>query len=162
MLGYARAQFSYKNYEEALEAYDDLLSLHPDKASYLLNKAVCLTNLARYGEALQLLYRLNYDSPDDESVNRVLAWALTCDGRYEQAESIYGQLLSVEKPAVDDLLNYGYCLWLSGNIDEAADCFHRYLKESGMRAIDIIEEEKELLVSKGITEPEMQMMLYIL
>ena len=162
MLGYARAQFSYKNYEEALEAYDDLLSLHPDKASYLLNKAVCLTNLARYGEALQLLYRLNYDSPDDESVNRVLAWALTCDGRYEQAESIYGQLLSVEKPAVDDLLNYGYCLWLSGNIDEAADCFHRYLKESGMRAIDIIEEEKEQLVSKGITEPEMQMMLYIL
>ena len=62
----------------------------------------------------------------------------------------------------DDLLNYGYALWFSGNIDEAADCFHRFLKETGCEAQYIIDNEAELLQEKGITEPEQQMMLYIL
>ena len=62
----------------------------------------------------------------------------------------------------EDLLNYGYCLWLGGHVDEAADCFHRYLKETEQPKTFILENELEMLREKGITEPEMQMMLYIL
>ena len=107
------------------------------------------------------LYRLNFESPDDATVNRVLAWTLTCDEKYEQAEKIYAQLVT-DQSLPDDLLNYGYCLWLGGHVDEAADCFHRYLKETEQKKTFIIENELELLREKGITEPEMQMMLYIL
>ena len=142
--------------------YDQLVAIQPEKKSYLLNRAVCQTNLGRYEEAEKVLFRLNYETPDDEHVNRVLAWALTCDGKYEQADHLYRQLLSVEEPSEDDLLNYGYSLWFSGNIDDAADCFHRYLKESGHDKEYIIENEMDLIQDKGITEPEIQMMLYIL
>ena len=159
--GYARALFDLGRYQEALEAYDQLLTIQPEKKHYLLNRAVCLTNTGRYAEALKDLYRLNFESPEDATVNRVLAWTLTCDEKYEQAEKIYAQLL-IDQTLPDDLLNYGYCLWLGGHVDEAADCFHRYLKETEQKKTFIIENELDLLREKGITEPEMQMMLYIL
>ncbi len=162
LLGYARALFSKQRFEEALDAYERLLKKQPEKKSYILNRAVCLTNMHRSTEALKELFRLNYESPDDVNVSRVLAWALTCDEKYEQAEKIYSQLLSGDEQQMDDLLNYGYCLWLGSHVDEAADCFHRYLKETGEQPNFIVEHELELLREKGITEPEMQMMLYIL
>ena len=162
LTGYARSLFNDGEYQEALDVYDKLLSLQPDKKSYLLNKAVCLTNLQRCEEAEKVLFRLNYDAPDDVNVNRVLAWTLTNDGKYEQAEKLYSQLLTDGKNSTDDLLNYGFCLWFAGHIDEAADCFHRYLKESGEDKEKMIKNELELIQRKGITEPEIQMMLYIL
>jgi len=159
--GYARALFDQERYQEALSAYDQLLTIQPEKKHYLLNRAVCQTNTGRYAEALKDLYRLNFESPDDATVNRVLAWTLTCGEKYEQAEKIYAQLLAGQT-LPEDLLNYGYCLWLGGHVDEAADCFHRYLKETEQKKTFIIENELALLREKGITEPEMQMMLYIL
>lgn len=162
MAGYARCLFSDLRYDEALEAYETLLKAQPDKKSYLLNKAICLQNLSRNEEALKLLYRLNYEAPDDDNVSRVLAWTLTCDGKYSQAEKIYNQLLSVESPLPGDMLNFGYCLWFSGHIDDAADCFHRFMKETGMDPNSILENEQALINAKGITEPEQKMMLYIL
>lgn len=160
--GYARSLFRDQRYEEALSAYDRLLSFHPEKRTYLLNKSVCQTNLHQYDEAEKTLFRLNYESPDDENVNRVLAWTLTCDGKYEQAEKLYGQLTAVEKSLADDWLNMGYCLWFKGAIVEAADCFRRFLKETDVEKRFIIDNEAELLRTKGITEPELQMMLYVL
>lgn len=159
--GYARALFDQMAYQEALEVYDKLLTINAGKKSYLLNRAVCLTKLRRYDDALKDLYRLNFESSDDVNVNRVLAWTLTCDGKYEQAGKIYDQLLK-DQLQQEDLLNYGYCLWLGGRVDDAADCFHRYLKDSKELKTSIIDNERTLLLEKGITEPEMQMMLYIL
>lgn len=162
LAGYARELFSEAHYEEALDKYEQLLKLQPDKRSYHLNKAVCLTNLFRYDEAEKILFRLNYETSDDENVNRVLAWTLTCNGKYEQADKLYAALLAVEKPSPDDLLNDGYCLWFSGRIDEAANCFRRYLEETGESKVFIIDNEQDLIREKGITEVEIEMMLYIL
>ena len=154
--------FSREMYEEALETYNKLLTIRPDKKSYRLNYAVSLTNLGRYDEALKDLYMLNYEYPDDKNVNRVLAWTLVCEGKYEAADKIYDQLLAASNVFPDDLLNYGYSLWFSGHVDEAADCFHRFLKETDCEPDFILENEADLLREKGITEPEQQMMLYIL
>ena len=161
-MGYARILFENDRFEEALDQYDRLLAIKPEKKSYQLNRSVCLTKVGRYDEAEKILFKLNYESPDDANVNRVLAWALTCDSKYEQADKLYQQLLSVEDPKDEDLLNYGYCLWFSGHIDEAADCFHRYLKETDFEKDFILMNEATLIAAKGISEPEMQMMLYIL
>lgn len=161
LLGYARALFGEECYEEALEAYGRLLTIQPEKRNYLLNRAVCLSKLKRYADALKDLYRLNYETPDDLNVNRVLAWTLACSDKYEQADKIYSQIMSGSLQP-EDLLNYGYSLWLGGHTDEAADCFHRYLKESDDQPRDILSKERELLLEKGITEAEMQLMLYIL
>ena len=159
--GLARECFKQQEYGEALDYYDRLLTINPEKRNYLLNHAVCLTKLKRYEDALKELFRLNYELPDDKRVNKVLAWTLTCDGKYEQAVKLYHQLLS-EKADAEDLLNYGYCLWFSGNVSDAADCFHRYLKETEEKKDVILDIEHDLIKEKGITLTEQQMMLYIL
>lgn len=160
-LGHARALFVFGNYKEALNEYNYLLKVQPDKKSYLLNRAVCLSKLSRHEEALKDLYRLNYESPDDMNVNRVMAWVLTCNDKYEQADKIYSQLVA-DHAQPEDLLNYGYCLWLSGKNGEAVGCFQRYLKETEKDALSMINGERPLLEEKGITEAEMQTMLYML
>ena len=161
LYGIAKQHFMENDYQTALDHYEQLLALQPDKRSYLLNHAVCLTKLLRYQDALKELYQLNYENPDDRKVNKVLAWTLTCDGKYEQAIKIYQQLLD-DPMQTEDLLNYGYCLWFSGNMSDAADCFSRYLKETGEKKNTIIETERALIEEKGITEAEQQMMLYML
>lgn len=162
LVGYARALFADGSYQQAIDTYEKLLELQPEKKNYVLNKAVCLTKLSQSAAARQLLYRLNYEDSDDENVKRVLAWTLTCDGKYEQAEKLYGELLSVEDVVADDLLNNGYCLWFNGAVDAAIDCFHRYLAITEQEAEFIIDNEKELILSKGITEAEMQLMVSVL
>jgi tetratricopeptide (TPR) repeat protein len=159
--GFAKMYFGFKKYAEALNYYEKLLELYPDKKSYMLNHAVCLTKLKRYDDALKELFLLNYEQPDDKRVIKVLAWTLTCDGKYDQAIKFYSQLLS-EKANAEDLLNYGYCLWFSGNVKDASDCFHSYLKETGEKKEVILDIERELIKEKEITPTEQQMMLYIL
>lgn len=173
LAGYARALFSEGCYQEALDTYDRLLSSLPPLTtlntrtppkfkSYQLNKAVCLSSLHRYDEAEKMLFRLNYEWSDDVNVIRVLAWTLTGNGKYDQAEKLYVQLRENDNLSTDDLLNYGYSLWFAGKIDEAAGCFRYYLKESGETKESVIKNELEMIRVKGITEPEIKMMLYIL
>lgn len=164
LLGLARECFNRGEYEEALDANNQLLDINPDKKLYQLNKAVCLTNLFRFEEAEQILFRLNYEDANDLNVARILAWALTGNGKYEQAGRLYDQLMAEEKPADDDRINYAFFLWFSGRIDEAANTFRAYVMDSSSRGdrwsdlIEIIAKERPLLELKGITWEEMGMM----
>lgn len=162
--GLAKEWFKKDCFEKALDVYNRLLELNPDKKSYQLNKSVCLTNLHRYEEAEQILFRLNYEDADDLNVARVLAWALIGDGKFEQAERLYGQLMAEENPVDGDILNNGFYLWLTGKIDEAANCFRTYehnTKNQQNRRVDVynlIRRERELLVKNGIVDEEISMM----
>ena len=123
--GAARHAFKDCEYEKANGLYDRLLLLFPGKKNYMLNKAVCLVRLEDYEEALKLLYQLDYEYAGDVNVQRVLAWTLTCDNRLEQAAAMYEQIMKGEKVIAEDHLNYGYCLWLMGRIDDAAAHFRK-------------------------------------
>ena len=165
LLGLARIWFKHMDYEKALDAYNQLLEMNADKKSYQLNKAICLTNLYRFDEAEQILFRLNYEDADNLDVVRVLAWALTGNGKYEQAERLYEQLNEQEEPNEIDAINYGFYLWFTGKIDDAANCFRTYVTNAKPRedrwsaVCDVIYKEHELLMQKGITEREMRMMV---
>ena len=139
--------------------------MNPDKKSYQLNKAICLTNLYRYDEAEQILFRLNYEDADNLEVARVLAWALTGNGKYEQAGRLYDQLMAQEEPEDSDYINYGFYLWFTGRIDDTANCFRtdvmdsKFIGESWKELTNIIYRESGLLEKKGITKREMNMMI---
>lgn len=162
--GLGRLLFADEYYDQALNVYNQLVEINPDKKSYQLNKSVCLTNLQRYDEAEQILFKLNYEDADNLNVARVLAWTLTCNGKYEQAGRLYDQLMAEEKPAADDWSNYGYYLWFSGKITEAADCFRRYVVDNFTpeyrwgESYHITRRERKLCEAKGITDEEIQMM----
>ena len=149
--GAARHAFKNYEYEKANDLYDRLLLLFPGKKNYMLNKAVCLVRLEDYEEALKLLYQLDYEYADDVNVQRVLAWTLTCDNRLEQAAAMYEQMMKGEKVIAEDHLNYGYCLWLTGRVDDAAAHF---------RKSDIPEDFPDIpwLLKRGIDILQIRMM----
>ncbi len=163
LAGLARSLFSSRNYEEALGLYERLMTMKSDHRTYQLNAAVCLLNVERGEEALKLLYKLNYMYPDDLNVSRVLAWAQTVCGKYEQADKLYCQLLAQEKPEASDMLNYGYCLWFAKNIVTAISMFRQFLSSQQDENYSIADEfltaEHQLIASHGISDAEIQLMI---
>ena len=161
--GYARAQFRYHHYETALTSYEKLMKLKPEHTGFMLNAAICMTNLQKNEEALKLLFKLDYEQPDNHKVKRVLAWVLTMSKRYEQAGKAYQQLLSQEKPEPVDMLNYGYCLWFQGDIMEAIVHFKQFLLTNGDENYNLEQEfmgtEHSLIASHNITDTEIYLML---
>jgi tetratricopeptide (TPR) repeat protein len=115
-------------------------------------------NLKDYEEALKLLYKLNYENPEDSRVNRVLAWTHLCSGNIEQADKIYKKLMGVEKPLAEDLQNYGYCCWFSGKVDEAADSFRKYLSLLGSKHNLLSLFDTAFLRERGISDTQIKLM----
>ena len=161
--GYARALFRYHNYEAALSAYEQLLKLKPEHTGYMLNAAICMTNMERNEEALKLLYRLDYQQPDDNKVKRVLAWVLTMSARYDQAGKIYEQLLSEEEPEPVDMLNHGYCKWFKGDIVEAIVNFKQFLLSQNdddySLESEFMDSEHSIIAAHNISDTEINLML---
>ena len=110
-----------------------------------------------------MLYKLNYLHPDDVAVCRVLAWALTLTGKYDQADKIYEQLLGVENPDPQDILNQAYCHWLARRISQAIPQFRRYVQTMGDADFSLEQEfmstEHQHLAQRGITDTEIRLML---
>lgn len=159
LAGKARESYDDGLYEEAEALYDRLSLLFPDKAKYLLKKAICQIYLDQLEEALRILYQLNYENPDDLAVQRVLAWALTSDGKLEQAERMLRPLVALEKPKVDDFQNLGYCLWLQGRNDEAAEWLRKYRAiRSTQRYEYFLDWDCEWLERRGITPTDIKIM----
>ena len=157
LAGKARKLFRERYYPEANDVYERLTLLHPGKVNYMLNKAVCLVNMEEYEDALKLLYQLNYEHEEDVNIQRVLAWALTCDGKLPQADKLYQQLTSNDSATGEDYLNMGYCQWLMGRIKEADACFDKYFTLGG-DYFEILENEK-WLNQRGISHIDIKMMM---
>ena len=158
MLGKGRQLYDEGRYEEALTWFDQLTAIYPEKTNNQLYVAICLVQLERYEEALKPLFRLNYEQPDNDAVSRVLAWTLTCQGKLEQAVNIYEQLVSREQPDSDDLKNYGYCLWLQGQVGKAVELFRQCCQHHEQTPIDKF-FDVEWLKKRGITMVDITMMM---
>ena len=170
MTGQARALFYEGEYVDAADVYSRLIEADSDNNGYVLAYCVCLTNLASYDKALPLLYKLNFEHPDDMATVRVMARALTGNGKYEQAMKHYETLVGSENCEPDDLVNCGYCAWFMGRIKDAVDNFLQYLDKRYPSHTspnelmvhckeDIIDNEYSFIISHGISETEMQLMI---
>ena len=139
------------------------MKLKPDHTGYMLNAAICMTNLEHNEDALRLLYKLDYEQPDNRKVKRVLAWTLTMSQRYEQASKAYQQLLAADTPEPVDMLNYGYCLWFQGAVSRAIVQFKQFLLNNGDDGYDLEQEfmgsEHSLLAAHNISDTEINLML---
>lgn len=161
--GYARVSFYEGNYQKALEIYEKLLTIKPDSKTYQLHTAICHSNLEQNEEAERILFKLNYLYPVDQSVNSVLAWVLTLNGKYEQAERIFQILLSAESPKPSDMLNQAYCHWLAGKTAQAIASFRRFKAVPGNEEYSLstafLGHQYSLLRQHGIGDVEISMML---
>jgi tetratricopeptide (TPR) repeat protein len=163
MSGLARALFKEQNYQRSLEIYSQLVSMRHDNIGYELGLSICQINLNDYDAAMQRLFKLNYNHPENNQIKRSLAWTLTLCRKYDQAEKLYDQLLAVEQPLKSDILNYGYCLWFQRDITRAISMFRQFLDYQDSSVIDLqhdfCETEAQLISDHGINHTEVQLML---
>lgn len=145
--GMAHCCMSLKRFGEAVAIYRRLLAMHPDSFSYQLNLAVCLMSsdaasscgdAASLGgkvearpnkvveEGTKLLYKLDYEHPNNANVRRVLAWCMMLQGNFDKAIDIYMRLLSQPDAVSADRLNAAYAHWLSRNVARAIALLREY------------------------------------
>jgi len=166
-VGLARVSYALGDYPTALQLFEQLMSLKPSNANYKLNAALCMSFLGRQDEAQEILYKLNYEFPDDLRVTRALAWVLTEQKKYPQAIKLYNVLLAIDTPDVDDLLNNAYCQWFSGDVAGAIASFKLFLeKKPSEREFNIESEfrtvEASRLSAHGISSVQVSLMLDVL
>lgn len=153
--GMAHCCMSLKRFGEAVDIYRRLLAMHPDNFSYQLNLAVCLMSsdaasscgdaASSCGDAAsslgdkveaqpnkvveegtKLLYKLDYEHPDNVNVRRVLAWCMMLQGNFAKAIDIYTRLLSQPDAVSADRLNAAYAHWLSRDVARAVALLREY------------------------------------
>ena len=165
--GLARTELRDGNAEEAVVLYAKLMQLHPERKSYQINYSLALVKTGNYDSALNTLYRLNLENPNDENVNRALGWGLLCKGSAQQAYDIYKSLMEKGDITMDDYLNMGYAAWGLHNIKEAARLFKIYSDDphSGVDNETLLtqafDEDGQILSTYNIDKTERFLMIEI-
>ena len=153
----ARTYLMADRYEEAAQAYAQLLEAQPDNKSYTLNRCIALINCGQPAEAVQTLYKLSFENSDDLNVTRVLAWGLMASSKMEQAAKEYRRLADAGPLTAEDHLNTGYCDWIMGEVREAVRHFRQYLStcSEAKRKEGILSQfvrDKAVLEANGVSE----------
>lgn len=172
MRGLARLCLLTDENEQAEKCYQWLTEHEPNKKSHAVNYAISLLKRGKAQQAVDRMFQLYYDYPDDLQVKRVLAWSLLFHNRLDDALKYYQQLLDSDSQIADDSLNMGYVYWLKGQIKEAVDFFHAYLEQenktteasSHHKTITLeskFEEDKVLLDGFGISETDKKIICFL-
>lgn len=128
--GKALTGFYLEKYEQAVEYNRRLLELDATNEHVQLNLAVSLMNNDEIEEGMNLLFKLNYDHPENLSIQRSLAWGYLRQQKPQQAAPIYMRLLANQHRMPTDCLNAGYCQWFLSNMEETVNLFKQYVAET--------------------------------
>ena len=162
--GLAQASLRCGDFAEADKQFALLAERHPDNRHYQLHLSIAKINNHNVEEGVKLLYKLNYENPDDMNVMRALGWGLLMQKNNPQAEGIYDSILSKPKHEAMDSLNAGYCKWFAGKVEEAVALFHDFARkaesEKDLATLmrEAFENDKALLDEYGIRNADKSIM----
>ncbi len=110
--------------EEAVFCCDKEIACHPENFEARELKALCLNDLGRFQEALEVLDQMGeLQAPENDDVFPLIGrgYALMGMGKYDEGIKLFDEVLRI-KPATRDALMYkGMALYLAGNYDEAME-----------------------------------------
>jgi tetratricopeptide (TPR) repeat protein len=107
-----------KQFDRADAYYQRALLSSPGNGEFLLNRASCLIELGRYGEADTLLARAHSLAPSP-AVLELIAYVALKKGEYARAESACGEALELDGNHVPSLSSLGWIYSSAGRWEEA-------------------------------------------
>lgn len=153
------------NYRRAYPMYRDFYNENPDNIFYAKNYCLCLSNMDKYQEALDILYKLNYELPNDMNVIRMLAWNTMGIGQLDKSSQYYASLLSSAGVTYQDKMYAGYCHWSQGDIAKAVQLFDtvkdpedKQTKPSSKWFRNYFTQDMGMLTKNGITYADIELM----
>lgn len=150
-----------RNYEQALDYYRKVEAMQPENRNLLFFIGSCLAELRRYDEALQYFFKMDFLQSNDLKVWRAIAWCSLVCAKAEQAEKYYEKILATDKTVATDYLNAGHTAWVQGHTDQAATRYGQALlaSESTSIFIEMFHKDKDVLVTLGISEEDIPLMI---
>lgn len=124
----AKANYLAERYDQAEILYRQLAQQQEHILSHQLNHARCLIKQKQYQQAEQLLYKLDYNTPNHTQTMQILAWTLLNDHKAEEAIKTYQKIMQQENFAEENLLNAAYAYWVTQQVNEAQTLFRRYIE----------------------------------
>ncbi|MDG6220506.1 MAG: tetratricopeptide repeat protein [Candidatus Thermoplasmatota archaeon] len=131
-----------RKYPEAIQCYDQALSIEENYPRALFNKAVVLQVMGRVGEAIEVYRRLTALTPEDSEVWGNMAIALRSLGRTTDALECYNRAIAINPNDPSMWSNKGIALRALGRTDEAIQCYDQ--------ALAINPSDKSLWTNKGV------------
>ncbi len=114
-------------YSEALDAFNNSLSINPKDAIVWYNKGLALGRLDRYSEALNAFNNSLSINPKDGDSWYEKGYALTYLGRYSEASDTQNIALSINPNNTNAWNNKGYALAHLGRYQDALDVYDKAL-----------------------------------
>lgn len=106
-------------HDDAINYYQELMTINPDHLKYVLNAAQSLIQGERFEEALPLLYKASFLDEESLSVMQLLAWCMLVNGKKEEAAKLILQMRAKDADDVEAKMLYGLLLLLDGRYQEA-------------------------------------------
>ena len=164
--GLAQTAYLLGNYAAAERYYSTLVAEYPDNKRMALYLGISQIYNGNVQTAMKTLFKLNYESPDDDDVRRTLAWGYLMEGKPAEAGRIYDKILETGGKLPADVLNAAYSKWFLREMDAAVALFRQYVE---LRAADEDQDvlqgdftsDRILLERNGISSSECHIMLDI-
>jgi tetratricopeptide (TPR) repeat protein len=131
-------------YAQALECYQQLVTLDARDALARNGLGIALAQLSQYSEAEAEFRRAIGLKPNFPEAYFNLAGVLEATGRYNEAEVPLRRALKLKPSYADARVRLGASFVLSGRVDEARECFDRVLR--------VAPRNPQALVGMGQTE----------
>jgi len=151
--------------EEAMEYYLQASDLEPENIHTVIMIAHCHIDLKNFEQALKYYFKVEYKEPGNLKILRPIAFCYFALGRFDESEKYY-DLLSEGKLNAHDLINKGHLALCRGKKREAVDLYKQSIISSELskeQFISIFSEDKDLLISLGVSPDDLPIFLdYIL
>jgi tetratricopeptide (TPR) repeat protein len=135
-----------KQFEEALEIFDQVLTKNPDIAEVWNNRGVALYGLSRWQEALQSYDRCLALDTENLDALRNKGFLLRGQRKLEEALQVYDSVLQKGGDAYD-LESTAAVLTALGRLEEALNCLYLAREQMPLERL-----EDEIGVIKGLIE----------
>ena len=152
-----------RNYQAALTYYKKVEEAAPEDTNVTFYIGSCLAELGQYEEALNYFFKLDFIENNCIKAWRGIGWCSFISQKYEQAMKYYEKIIE-QKPLAIDYMNAGHVAWVMGDIQKAAVFYGKAITASGNRErfLEMFHKDEESLLTQGIREEDIPLMLDLL
>lgn len=134
--GIAKAAMHTKKYDLALHEYQYISKMEPENITAKLNYYATRIYCNQAEEILDELFQLDFEEAEKgntrnaTNARRLLAWALLCVGRIDDALKRYDIMAMNGYQTTGDILNHAVALWLNNDTQESLRKLEMWAEET--------------------------------
>ena len=144
--------------------YRKVEAVQPDNLNNALQIGQCLARMEQHTDALAYFYKVEYLEKNPDNARRAIAWCSFVSGKHEEALKYYRLLLDGSSPKANDWMNIGHVYFAMHQVPQAIQHYQQAQssEKSHSNFIEKFNKDRNVLLTQGLTEEDLQIMLDLL